>query len=184
MDSKKLDALRRKYSDAKGGDMYDPEFRKVAAAQFQGDKRKWPFADPATLLGAPFRPQAASEGFAGLDAALVGVPMDLGVTNRAGARLGPRAVRAWSVSGRTIMFWLAPRAPRSPTSATCRSAAATAWRAATRTSRRSTRDRQAGVGPLSVGGDHSISYPILKAVGREARRHGAHRRALRYGRPL
>ena len=26
--------------------------------------------------------------------ALIGVPMDLGVTNRAGARLGPRAVRA------------------------------------------------------------------------------------------
>ena len=30
----------------------------------------------------------------GLDVALIGVPMDLGVTNRAGARLGPRAVRA------------------------------------------------------------------------------------------
>ena len=29
-----------------------------------------------------------------LDVALIGVPMDLGVTNRAGARLGPRAVRA------------------------------------------------------------------------------------------
>ena len=32
--------------------------------------------------------------FGGLDVALIGVPMDLGVTNRAGARLGPRAVRA------------------------------------------------------------------------------------------
>ncbi|MGO8183213.1 arginase family protein, partial [Rhizobium leguminosarum] len=29
-----------------------------------------------------------------LDVALIGVPMDLGVTNRASARLGPRAVRA------------------------------------------------------------------------------------------
>ena len=31
--------------------------------------------------------------FGGLDVALVGVPMDLGVTNRPGARFGPRAVR-------------------------------------------------------------------------------------------
>ena len=31
--------------------------------------------------------------FGGLDIALIGVPMDLGVTNRPGARLGPRAVR-------------------------------------------------------------------------------------------
>ena len=40
---------------------------------------------------------AAVEGkdeFGDIDVALVGVPMDLGVTNRAGARLGPRAVRA------------------------------------------------------------------------------------------
>src|SRR5690242_8862330 len=87
MDEDRLKRLRERYAGTAGGHMYDPEFRNVAAAQFQGDKRKWPFADPATLLGAPFRPQAASEGFAGLDVALVGVPMDLGVTNRAGARL-------------------------------------------------------------------------------------------------
>ena len=36
----------------------------------------------------------ATPNWAGLDVALVGVPMDLGVTNRPGARLGPRAVRA------------------------------------------------------------------------------------------
>ena len=39
------------------------------------------------------RMRAALPDFAGLDVALVGVPMDLGVTNRAGARFGPRAVR-------------------------------------------------------------------------------------------
>ena len=49
--------------------------------------------DPATFLGAPFRPDALATNFADLDVALVGVPMDLGVTNRAGSRLGPRAVR-------------------------------------------------------------------------------------------
>ena len=94
MNDDELQRLRTKYAGTSGGDIYDAEFRKVADSQFQGDKRKWPFADPATLMGAPFRPDAAQQGFAGLDVALVGVPMDLGVTNRAGARLGPRAVRA------------------------------------------------------------------------------------------
>ena len=91
----KLEALRLKYADAKGGDIFDPEFAAVATQAFSSpERRKWPFADPATLLGAPFRPDAPSlPDFGGLDVALVGVPMDLGVTNRAGARLGPRAVR-------------------------------------------------------------------------------------------
>ena len=38
--------------------MYDPHFRAVAEQQFSGDRRKWPFADVATLLGAPYRPDA------------------------------------------------------------------------------------------------------------------------------
>ena len=55
------------------------------------DRRPKPYEGVSTLLGAPLRVDA---DLGGLDAALVGVPMDLGVTNRAGARLGPRAVRA------------------------------------------------------------------------------------------
>ena len=94
VDAAKLAALRERYADATGADGVNPEFRRVAETQFQGDRRKWPFMDPATFLGAPFRPNAAASGYADLDVALVGVPMDLGVTNRAGARLGPRAVRA------------------------------------------------------------------------------------------
>src|SRR5215216_2239087 len=81
MDKTKLENLRRRYADAKGGALYDPEFKRVSQSQFQGDRRKWPFMDPATLLGAPYRPHAAAERFAELDIALVGVPMDLGVTN-------------------------------------------------------------------------------------------------------
>ena len=96
MDPKKLEALRRKYAEAKGGDIHDPDFKAVALSVFTApDKRKWPFADPATLLGAPFRPDAAGlDDFGGLDVVLVGVPMDLGVTNRAGARLGPSSSEA------------------------------------------------------------------------------------------
>ena len=92
VDEVKLQRLRARYLGAHGGEMYDPHFSAVAKQQFSGERRKWPFADVATLLGAPYRPDAANlPDFGGIDFALLGVPMDLGVTNRAGARNGPRA---------------------------------------------------------------------------------------------
>src|ERR1700761_691689 len=96
VDDAKLKALRERYENALGGEMFDPKFKAVAEQQFaSGDRRKWPFADVATLLGARYRPEAPElADFGGLDFALIGIPMDLGVTNRAGARMGPRAVRA------------------------------------------------------------------------------------------
>ncbi len=91
-----LDALRRLYAGGGGADIHDPHFREVAGLQFKsGDKRRWPFAQPSTLLDAPYIAGGLTpETLAGLDVALIGVPMDLGVTNRPGARYGPRAVRA------------------------------------------------------------------------------------------
>src|SRR5258708_18362707 len=96
MDAKKIEALRQKYAGASGGDIFHPPFAAVAAQMFSNaDRRKWPFAGAATFLGLPYRPElAAAPDFGGLEVALVGVPMDLGVTHRAGARLRPRAVRA------------------------------------------------------------------------------------------
>ena len=137
MDQDKLAKLRARYADAAGSRIYDPDFAAVAATQFKGvDQRKWPFMDPATFLSAPFRPDAVPGGFAGLDVALIGVPMDLGVTNRAGARLGPRAVRAIERIGPYNHVLASRRVPsaRSPTSATCRSAAASGWTIAMTTS--------------------------------------------------
>ena len=84
MDQDRLAKLRERYSGSGGGEIRDPHFAKVAAGQFTGDQRKWPFADVATFLGAPYRPDAlAAPGLGGLDVAIIGVPMDLGVTNRA-----------------------------------------------------------------------------------------------------
>ena len=165
----KLKTLRARYAGASGGDMRDPEFKAVAAKQFTGDRRKWPFADPATLLGAPFRPDAVDAAdFGGLDIALIGVPMDLGVTNRAGARLGPRAVRAVERIGPfEHVLRMAPMGDvkaadigdvpfRSRFSLeSCHEDIEAFYK----------RIVGAGVVPLSVGGDHSISYSILKAVG-------------------
>lgn len=171
MDSNKLDALRARYAEAEGGDIYDPEFRRVADLQFKGtDRRAWPFAGVATFAGAPYRPDAADEAFAELDIAILGVPMDLGVTNRAGARLGPRAVRAVERIGpyehvlKVAPFGEAriadvgdvPMASRFSLEGCHRDIEAYLGQVVA-----------AGVKPLCVGGDHSISHPILKAVGRE-----------------
>ena len=92
-----LARLRARYADASGADMFHPAFKAVAEQIFSSrDRRKWPFSDVCTFLDAPYRPDGLAQpqpNLAGLDVALIGVPMDLGVTNRAGARLGPRAVR-------------------------------------------------------------------------------------------
>ena len=49
------------------------------------------FAGPATMMRLP-----AASSAAGLDAAFIGVPLDIGTSNRAGARFGPRQIRAES----------------------------------------------------------------------------------------
>ena len=170
VDEAKLKSLRDLYRDAKGGEMHDPHFRKVAESLFHdGERRKWPFADVATLLDAPYRPDARNmRDFDGLEIALVGVPMDLGVTNRAGARLGPRAVRAVERIG--------PYEHVLKAAPLVEARVADVGDVAMR-SRYSLegchedieafyhRLVEANVVPLSVGGDHSIDYPILKAVG-------------------
>jgi len=94
-DKAKLEALRAKYTGAKETEIAPTEFRKALSLVFGKDyRRAMPFAGVSTLLDLPYRPEAPDlPDFGGLEVALVGVPMDLGVTNRAGARLGPRAVR-------------------------------------------------------------------------------------------
>jgi agmatinase len=172
IDETRLELLRRRYRDALGGEMYDPHFSAVAAQQFSnGERRKWPFADVATLLGAPYRPDAAAlADFGGLDFALVGIPMDLGVTNRAGSRFGPRALRAVErVGPYEHVLRMAPLAE-------ARFADIGDAAMSSRFSLAQCHEDieaffakivEAGVVPLSVGGDHSISLPILKAVGRK-----------------
>ena len=97
--AKTLEELHALYGNDKGTAFHDPRLKAVADGQFQeGGRRAWPFAGVSTLLDAPYRPdlaEAVAKGAAvsGIDVALIGVPMDLGVTNRAGARRGPKAVR-------------------------------------------------------------------------------------------
>ena len=168
---KHLADLREKYGSASGGDIFDPEFKRVADTVFTGERRKWPFAEPGTLCGAPYKPEAYAEKFKDLDVALIGVPMDLGVTNRAGARLGPRAVRAVERVG--PYEHVLKRMPVS----SLRVADVGDIPFRSRYSLESCHEDietyynlvlDAGVIPVSCGGDHSITGSILKAIGRKA----------------
>ena len=171
MDKANLERLRAKYRAAGVSEVMDPQFKKVADLLFTGDQRKKPYSGVPTLLDAPYRPEAAEEAdFAGLDIALVGVPMDLGVTNRPGARFGPRAVRAMERIGpynhalKVVPLAEAKVADvgdvpfRSRFSLDLSIEDIEAYY---------TKLAAAGVRPCSVGGDHSITYPIMKALGRE-----------------
>src|SRR5262245_2840920 len=96
MDRKKLEELRAKYPSDKPDASHHPDLKKANETVFGGtDRRPKPYEGITSFLDAPLRLDAArSGGLDGLDVALVGVPLDLGVTNRPGARFGPRAVRA------------------------------------------------------------------------------------------
>jgi len=171
MDTKKLDALRRKYAGTKGGDIFDPEFAATAAQIFATpDQRKWPFAGVPTFMGLPYRPELGAEaGFADLDVAVIGVPMDLGVTNRSGARLGPRAVRAVERIGPyEHALHVAPMVHlrAADVGDVAMSSRFDLERCHADIEAYFTRVADAGVIPLAVGGDHSITLSILRALGR------------------
>ena len=167
MDQDKLKLLRSRYGDGNAFDSDDPTLIEAARQVQSGEgKRALPYSGVPTFLDLPYAQSAQ-----GLDIAAVGVPMDLGVSNRPGARFGPRAVRTIERSG--------------PYHPTFRRVPKGAVRAAdigdvpfrSRFSlEQSLQDietyytdlKSQGVRPLSVGGDHSITYPILKALGKDA----------------
>jgi len=165
MDIDNLERLRRKYANSTADETKDPVKRKLMKALFDDvGKRKLPYAGVPTFLGLPFK-----DGLADLDIAVIGVPMDLGVTNRPGARFGPRAVRtierigpyhhalkvAPSVSCRVADVGDVPFRSRFDLGSSLKDIETFFGEAV-----------RAGVRPLAVGGDHSVTYPILKAVGK------------------
>ena len=172
IDPAKLAAWRERFSNDRPHQTEAPEFRKAAALAFKDSgRRALPYSGIPTLLSAPYRPDAPDlPDFGGLDVALIGVPMDLAVTNRAGARLGPRAIRnVERIGPYHHALKLAPMAERRTADV-----ADVPFRSRFHLEQSlqdieafTARAVAAGVRPLSAGGDHSISYPILRAVGRE-----------------
>ena len=164
-----LEHLRSKYSGS-AADMHDPRFQKVAQAIFsEGGTRAAPYSGIPTLLAAPaFSVEAKAPDFGNLQVALMGAPMDLGASNRPGARFGPRALRAIERIGPyNHVLDVAPvhalrvadvgDVPfRSRYSLPLCIEDLEHWYQPVAAQ---------GVLPLTVGGDHSITYPIMKALG-------------------
>ncbi|MCJ2045061.1 agmatinase [Methylobacterium sp. J-078] len=125
------------------------------------------FSGLASFMRLPLVDPAQAPGR--IDIGLVGIPFDGATTNRPGARLGPRGVREASTGTRAINaatgvapYDLAACAdlgdvPVNPidTAATARIIEAFYRPLA-----------EAGIVPLSVGGDHFVTYPVLRALGR------------------
>jgi guanidinopropionase len=108
----------------------------------------------------------------GIDIGLIGVPTDLGVTNRPGARHGPREMRNSSSLMRSFNLSLGINPYE-----LCRIADL----GDVHLSHRYDLERQivdieafyrkikaAGIRPVTAGGDHSITYPIFKALAADA----------------
>lgn len=169
MDQDRLNDLRARYGGSTSeAEAKDPLFRRIFAEQFSGGNRRiWPFTGVPTLLSAPLCAdwRAADPK---PEVALVGVPMDLGVTNRAGSRLGPRAIRniermgpyepglhmAPMTEARVADIGDVPMASRFSLDS-CHADI----------ERYFGELHAAGLRTVAAGGDHSISLPILKALG-------------------
>ncbi len=104
-----------------------------------------------------------------VDVGLIGVPFDGGVTNRSGTRHGPRAVREQTALLRRIntATGVTPFATaRVRDLGDCWIEQPYALEGALEEIAQFYRAvLGAGVTPLSVGGDHAITFPILRAVG-------------------
>jgi guanidinopropionase len=131
--------------------------------EFQDPMARPRYTGLATFMRAPYR-----EDLQGVDIGLIGVPFDGGVTNRTGTRHGPREVRNQSSLMRKIN-----QASGIDPYALCRVAdLGDAWVQRPFHLESSHEEiaaffkavHAAGIVPLSVGGDHSISLPILRAL--------------------
>jgi guanidinobutyrase len=125
------------------------------------------FAGIATMMRLP-----VAESPQGLDAAFIGVPLDIGTSHRPGARFGPRQIRAESALLRpynmatgaapfdTLQVADLGDVPINTYSIEKSLPIITAFYE---------RVLAAGCKPLTLGGDHTIALPILRAI---AARHG------------
>jgi guanidinopropionase len=135
----------------------------VGAGEY--DPMKEPrYTEIATFMRAPL-----ARSLDEVDIGLIGVPTDLGVTNRPGARHGPREIRNSSSLMRAFNLGLGVNPYE-----LCRIADLGDVRFSHRYDLAQQvadieafyrKVRAAGVRPVSAGGDHSITYPIFKALG-------------------
>lgn len=120
-----------------------------------------------TFMRAPYK-----EDLNGVDIGLAGVPFDGGVTNRTGARHGPREIRNQS----SFMRKLNQSSGIAPSELARIADVGDAWVRSPFHLESSLDEIQAfyarmhasGVVPVSAGGDHSVTLPILRAIAKDA----------------
>jgi guanidinobutyrase len=124
------------------------------------------FGGIATMMRLPAA-ELTTEATAGLDACFVGVPFDLGTSNRNGARMGPRQIRAESVLLRP--YNMATRAAPfdSLRVADIGDVATNPYNLHDSIDRIEAAYRDIianGCRPIGLGGDHTVTLPILRAM--------------------
>ncbi len=125
------------------------------------------FSGPGTFMRLP-----SKNDLAGLDVAVLGVPMDIGTSWRSGTRFGPKEVRSQSAMIRPYNLATGAAPFDSLQVADVGDLAINTFSLSD--SLRIISDSYDGIlnydaMPLAIGGDHSITLPILRAM---ARRHG------------
>lgn len=137
------------------------------SSEFQDPQQHPRYTGLPSFMRAPYR----EADFDGVDIGLIGVPFDGGVTNRPGARHGPREIRNQSSLMRRIN-----QATGVCPYELCRIAdVGDAWVRSPFHLESSLDEIQAfferihgaGVIPLAAGGDHSVTLPIFRAIARE-----------------
>jgi guanidinopropionase len=125
------------------------------------------YTEIATFMRAPL-----ATSLADVDIGLIGVPTDLGVTNRPGARHGPREIRNSSSLMRGFNLGM-----RMNPYELCRIADLGDVRFAGRFDLEAQTAQiadfyrlvhKAGIIPVTAGGDHSITFPIFQAIAADA----------------
>ena len=125
------------------------------------------FAGLATMMRLP-----AATSAQGLDAAFIGVPLDIGTSNRAGARFGPRQIRAESALLRPNNMATGAAPFDTLQVADLGDVPINTYSIAKSLDIvRAFYDEvlAANCRPLTLGGDHTIALPILRSI---ANRHG------------
>jgi guanidinobutyrase len=125
------------------------------------------FAGLPTMMRLP-----AADNAQGLDAAFVGIPLDIGTSNRSGTRFGPRQIRQESVMLRPYNMGTGAAPFERLQIADLGDIATNPYNLADSISRIELAYDQIlrhGCIPLTLGGDHTLTLPILRAV---ARKHG------------
>ena len=125
------------------------------------------FAGPATMMRLPTQDTAE-----GLDACFVGVPLDIGTSNRTGSRFGPRQIRAESAMIRPYNMWTRVSPFDSLQVADIGDVAVNPFnleKTIAIVERAYDEILRHDVVPLTMGGDHTLVLPVLRAI---RRKHG------------